>query len=71
MNKEVLKKRIAGLKTLDLPQVMSGMIDELDECGLQKMEVVQLENGVPVAAVVVVVAQDVTPYIEALGAVDG
>ncbi|MCO1335330.1 hypothetical protein MO867_13410 [Microbulbifer sp. OS29] len=71
MNKEVLKKRIAGFKTLDLPQVMSGMIDELDECGPQKMEVVQLENGVPVAAVVVVVAQDVTPYIEALGAVDG
>ena len=71
MHKQMLKKKLADLSRMDLQKLLAEMVEEMDECGTQRMSVAFLnENQKPVAAMVLLADTDVTPYLEAVQRVE-
>lgn len=66
MNRKQLKQQLVSLNRMDLRGLLAEMVDEMAECGPQRLAVSFNEAGKPVAAVVLLASPDISPYLEAL-----
>lgn len=70
MNRKQLKQRLASLNRMDLRGLLAEMVDEMAECGDQKLVVAFNDGGKPVAGLALLAAPDISRYLEALDAVE-
>lgn len=69
MDRKQLKQKLASLQRMDLQLLLAEMVDEMAECGDQKMAVSFNDHGKPVAGVVLLAGPDIGPHLEALDSV--